>query len=122
MALDERRAIGDPAMLRRVLIVLALIMAAFVLHTVLHLEPAVVALLGGGLMILVSRASQEEFLEDVEWETLVFFVGLFIMVGALVNIGVIDWLGERAVEAVGGQVPARRDPAAVRLGRALRGR
>ena len=103
MALDERRAIGDPAMLRRVLAVLALIMVAFVLHTVLHLEPAVVALLGAGLMILVSRASQEEFLEDVEWETLVFFVGLFIMVGALVNVGVIDWLGERAVEAVGGR-------------------
>lgn len=54
-------------------------------------------------MILVSRTSQQEFLEDVEWETLVFFIGLFIMVGALVNIGVIEWLGQRAVEAVGGR-------------------
>ena len=103
MALEERGAITDGALLRRVLAVLALIVVAFVLHSVLHLEPSVVALLGAGLMVLVSRTSRDEFLEDVEWETLVFFVGLFVMVGALVNVGVIDFLGERAVEAVGGR-------------------
>lgn len=103
MALNERKAITNPVMLRRVLAVLTLIIVAFVLHGLLHLDPSVVALLGAGLMILVSRTSREEFLEDVEWETLVFFFGLFIMVGALVNVGVMAWLGERAVEAVGGQ-------------------
>ncbi len=103
MALDERKAIANPALLRRVLPVLALIVVGFALHSVIGLEPSVVALLGAGLMVLVSRTSREEFLEDVEWETLSFFIGLFIMVGALVNIGVIDWLGEKAVEAVGGQ-------------------
>ena len=54
-ALDERQAIRDPALLRRVLAVLALILAAFALHSVLGLEPSVVALLGAGAMILVSR-------------------------------------------------------------------
>ena len=103
MALDERQALGDPAMLRRVLAVLALIIAAFTVHSFLSLEPAVVALLGAGAMILVSRTSKEEFLQDVEWETLAFFIGLFVMVGALVNIGVIDWLAEQAVDAVGGR-------------------
>ena len=39
----------------------------------------------------------------MEWETLAFFIGLFVMVGALVNIGVIDWLAEQAVDAVGGR-------------------
>ena len=67
------------------------------------MDPSVVALLGAGAMILVSGASRSEFLQDVEWETLAFFVGLFVMVGSLVNIGVIDWLGEQATEAVGGQ-------------------
>ena len=90
-------------MLRRVLAVLALIIAAFTVHSFLSLEPAVVALLGAGAMILVSRTSKEEFLQDVEWETLAFFIGLFVMVGALVNIGVIDWLAEQAVDAVGGR-------------------
>ena len=101
--LDERRAIRDPALLRRVLAVLAVILTAFTLHSFLGMDPSVVALLGAGAMILVSGASRSEFLQDVEWETLVFFIGLFVMVGSLVNIGVIGWLGERATEAVGGQ-------------------
>lgn len=103
-ALDERRAIRDPALLRRVLAVLALILVAFALHSVLGLDPSVVALLGAGAMILVSGADRSEFLQDVEWETLVFFVGLFVMVGALVNIGVINWLGQQATQAVGGHL------------------
>jgi Na+/H+ antiporter NhaD/arsenite permease-like protein len=99
--LDERQAIRDVRLLRRSLAVLAAITLGFVLHSALHLEPAVVALVGAGVLVLVSGTSQSEFLEEVEWETLVFFMGLFVMVGCLVNVGVIDWLGERAVDAVG---------------------
>lgn len=101
MTLDERKAIADPALLRRVLLVLGLIVTAFVLSDTLHQEPAVIALLGAGLMILVSRSTRDVFLQDVEWETLVFFIGLFVMVGALVNTGVIEWLGRHVVDAVG---------------------
>jgi Na+/H+ antiporter NhaD/arsenite permease-like protein len=103
-ALDERRAIRDPALLWRVPAVLVLILVAFGLHSVLGLDPSVVALLGAGAMILVSGAARSEFLQDVEWETLVFFSGLFVMVGALVNIGVINWLGQQATQAVGGHL------------------
>jgi len=103
MALDERRAITDPRLLTRSMVVLALILVFFSLHTALHVDPSVVALLGAGVLVLVSGLSSQEFLEDVEWETLVFFAGLFIMVGALVNIGVIEYLGEQAVDAVGGR-------------------
>ncbi len=60
-ALDERQAIRDPQLLRRVLAVLAVILAAFALHSILTLEPAVVALLGAGAMILVSRTSRRSF-------------------------------------------------------------
>jgi len=102
MELDERRAIRNPRLLRQSLAVLALILAGFLLHSLLHVEPAVVALLGAGLLILISGTTQDEFLEDVEWETLIFFMGLFVMVGGLVNVGVIDWLGEHAVDAVDG--------------------
>jgi Na+/H+ antiporter NhaD/arsenite permease-like protein len=101
MEMDERRAIRDPALLRRSLAVLGLVLVAFVLHSALHLEPSVVALLGAGLLVLVSRTSSAEFLEEVEWPTLVFFMGLFVMVGALVNVGVIGSLGETAIDAVG---------------------
>jgi Na+/H+ antiporter NhaD/arsenite permease-like protein len=102
-ALDERKAIRNPVLLRKVLAVLAVILTAFATHNAIGMDPSVVALLGAGAMILVSGASRSEFLQDVEWETLAFFVGLFVMVGSLVNIGVIDWLGEQATEAVGGQ-------------------
>ncbi|MDQ3663961.1 MAG: ArsB/NhaD family transporter [Actinomycetota bacterium] len=103
MTLDERRAIRDPQLLRRSLVVLGLTLIGFSLHTALHVAPSVVALLGAGVLVLVSGLSSDEFLEEVEWETLVFFAGLFIMVGALVNVGVIEYLGEQATEAVGGR-------------------
>jgi Na+/H+ antiporter NhaD/arsenite permease-like protein len=102
MALSEREAIRDWRLLWQSLAVLALVLLGFVLHAVLHYEPSVVALLGAGLLVLVSTATVEDALADVEWETLVFFMGLFVMVGALVETGIIgglsDWLGE----AVGG--------------------
>jgi Na+/H+ antiporter NhaD/arsenite permease-like protein len=101
MALEEREAITDPKLLVRALIVLAAVLVGFVLHSTLHVEPAVVALLGAGAAVLVSRLPSEKFLEDVEWETLVFFAGLFVMVGALVNVGVIGQIGELITNAVG---------------------
>ena len=103
MDLDERGAIRDRGLLIRCLLVLAGVLVGFTLHTVLHVDPSVVALLGAGVLVLVSGTSSEEFLEEVEWETLVFFAGLFIMVGSLVNVGVIEYLGEQAVEAVDGR-------------------
>ena len=103
MALEEREAITDPRLLRRMLVLLAAVLAAFVLHTVLHLEPAVVALLGAGGAVLLARDDVSRSLEDVEWETLVFFMGLFVMAGALVHTGVIAQLGTAVTDAVGGR-------------------
>ena len=101
MALDEREVIRDAALLLRCLAVLAAVIAAFSLHTVLHIEPSIVALLGAGAMVVVSRLAAQQFLEEVEWPTLVFFMGLFVMVGGLVKVGVIETLGERLATAVG---------------------
>jgi Na+/H+ antiporter NhaD/arsenite permease-like protein len=101
MALEEKEAISDPRLLRRSLVVLAAVLVGFTLHSSLHIEPSVVALLGAGGAVLVSRLSADSYLEDVEWETLVFFMGLFIMVGALVNLGVIGQLASAATDAVG---------------------
>jgi Na+/H+ antiporter NhaD/arsenite permease-like protein len=104
MALDEREAIGDPKLLVRSLVVLAAVLAGFVLHSVLHIEPSVVALLGAGLLVLVSKLPAGAYMEDVEWETLLFFAGLFIMVGALVKVGVIDTIAQALTSATGGEV------------------
>ncbi|MEW2358706.1 ArsB/NhaD family transporter [Spirillospora sp. NPDC029432] len=101
MALQERRAITDPGLLARCLAVLALVVAGFALHSVLHVDPSIVALVGAGVMILVTRADVDDVMGEVEWPTLVFFGGLFVMVSGLVHTGVIENIGEWAVETVG---------------------
>jgi Na+/H+ antiporter NhaD/arsenite permease-like protein len=102
--LRERDAIRDPRLLVISLVVLVIVTAAFVLHTVLHLEPAVVALLGGLILLVLSRLDAAAVAKDVEWPTLIFFAGLFVMVGALVNTGVIEMISKAATEAVDGNL------------------
>jgi Na+/H+ antiporter NhaD/arsenite permease-like protein len=99
--LDPRDAITNVRLLVRCLVVLALVMLAFALHTVLHLDPSTVAMMGAGATVLVSRTTPEEFLEEVEWATLAFFMALFVLVGSLVEVGVIGDIGRAAAEAMG---------------------
>ena len=96
MSLNERDAIEDKALLVKSGIVLLLVTLGFALHSTLHTDVSVVALLGAGLLISIAGLAPKEYLGEVEGPTLVFFAGLFIMVGALINVGVIDYLGERA--------------------------
>jgi Na+/H+ antiporter NhaD/arsenite permease-like protein len=103
MALNEKEAIADRKLLWQSLAVLGLVLAAFVLHPVLHYEPSVVALLGAGVLVAFTKVTTEQSLAEVEWPTLVFFAGLFVMVGALVHTGVIEQVSRAAVEATAGQ-------------------
>ena len=102
MALDEREAIADPRLLVKSGVVLLLVLAGFVLSSTLGYAPALVALLGAGVLVLVSGLRPREYLAEVEASTLVFFAGLFIMVGALIKVGAIEQLAEWATEATGG--------------------
>jgi Na+/H+ antiporter NhaD/arsenite permease-like protein len=110
MELDARRSIEDPDELRRTLPILLLTVAAFFVHKQLHVEPATVALAGATIMLLVSRQSMEKALAGIEWPTLFFFMGLFVMVGALEEHGAIQKLadgiasvtaGDRSAELLG---------------------
>ncbi|MFF0125812.1 SLC13 family permease [Streptomyces mirabilis] len=105
MALEEREAIKNPRLLVQGLIVLALVVAGFVLHPVLHYEPSIVALLGAGLLVAVSSAETSEVLAEVEWPTLAFFAGLFIMIGGLIDTGVVGEVSEKLADAIGGNEP-----------------
>ena len=102
--LRERDAIRDPRLLAISLAVLMMVTAAFVLHTALHLEPAAVAIVGGLLLLLLSRLDPTAVARDVEWPTLIFFAGLFVMVGALVHTGVIEVISQAATAAVEGRL------------------
>ncbi|WP_024803018.1 SLC13 family permease [Nocardia sp. BMG51109] len=102
MSLNEREAIRDPRLLIKCGLVLAGVFAGFVGHSVFHVDPSVVALLGAGVLVLISGVPQQDYLSAVEWETLLFFAGLFVMIGALVKTGVIEDLSRLAVDATGG--------------------
>ncbi len=101
MRLEARETITNPRLLVRAGFVLLLVLVGFVTHSLTHLEPSVVALLGAGAAILVSQVPHSSYLEDVEWETLLFFAGLFIMVGSLVHQGVISELASTLTTRIG---------------------
>jgi Na+/H+ antiporter NhaD/arsenite permease-like protein len=101
MALDEREAVRDRRMLVQGLCVLGLVIAGFVLHPVLDFAPSVVALLGAGLLVAISAAETGEVLAEVEWPTLAFFAGLFVMIGGLIDTGVIGQVSDALSHAVG---------------------
>ncbi|BCK56294.1 membrane protein [Nocardia wallacei] len=102
MSLSEREAIRDPRLLIKCGLVLGGVFAGFIGHSLFHVDPSVVALLGAGVLVLVSGVPQRDYLSAVEWETLLFFAGLFVMIGALVKTGVIEDLSRLAVDATGG--------------------
>lgn len=102
MALNEREAIRDPKLLIKCALVLAAVFAGFLGHSLFHLEPSVIALLGAGVLVLISGVPQRDYLSAVEWETLLFFAGLFVMIGALVKTGVIERLAQYATDLTGG--------------------
>jgi Na+/H+ antiporter NhaD/arsenite permease-like protein len=93
MEMDENQAIKDPVMLWKSLFVLALVLTGFVLHGFLHLQPATIALFGAGLLLILSKTNEpHHILAEVEWPTIFFFIGLFIIVGGVVKVGLIKWM------------------------------
>jgi len=104
MALDHTGLITDPRLLRICLGVLALTIAGFLVHSTLGYEPSAVALMGATLLLLVTRTDPHEALREVEWPTLFFFIGLFVVVRGLDSTGVLEQVGQTAADASGGSL------------------
>ena len=102
MAIHEIDSIKDYALLKRSLIVLVLTILGFLLHGALHLEPATIALGGAALLLLITKEEPEDILLAIEWPTLFFFAGLFIIVGALDSVGVIEYVARKSIAATSG--------------------
>lgn len=94
--------ITDYALLKKSLVVLGLIIATFVVHQFLHLESATIALTGAALLMLIAKEEPEDILLSVEWPSIFFFAGLFIVVGGLVETGLIDKLAQWAMTVTAG--------------------
>jgi Na+/H+ antiporter NhaD/arsenite permease-like protein len=106
-ALDAARDMREAKHVKRTLAVLLGTILGFFLHTLLHMEPAVVALTGATVILLVAADDVESALERVEWSTLFFFLGLFVMVGGLEERGIVDQVAERLADLTGDSATAQ---------------
>lgn len=101
---DEHKTIQDKNLLIKSLFVLGITILGFILHQGIHLESATIALFGAVFLMLISKADPDEILLEIEWSTVFFFVGLFILVGALNEVGVIRVLAEKLVNLTQGNM------------------
>ncbi|HSA61988.1 MAG TPA: ArsB/NhaD family transporter [Nitrospiraceae bacterium] len=111
LALSASGAVSDRSFLNRCLWLLGIINVGFCAHSLIHLEPATIALLGASLFMLIGHARRKpedaeelSYLTDVEWKTIFFFIGLFILVGGLVKVGVIRYLADQLVVVTRGNL------------------
>lgn len=100
--LDEKKAIKDKSLLIKSIIMIIFILLGFIFHDYLGIESSTVALIGATVMILISKQDIDELLSNVEWSTIVFFSGLFVVVGGLVEVGIINSLAKYLISATNG--------------------
>jgi Na+/H+ antiporter NhaD/arsenite permease-like protein len=102
LALDEREMIANARLLRQSLVVLALTLVGFLVHGPLGYEPATVALTGAIALMVVARQDPHEILREVEWPTLFFFIGLFMLIAGVIEIGMIQAIASALTTVTGG--------------------
>lgn len=104
MALDEKKAIKDHALLVKSVVMICFVIIGFVFHSQLHLDSCTVALTAAVIMMLIGKQDLEETIAGVEWTTIIFFTGLFIVVGGLQETGIINILANKLMDATDGRL------------------
>ncbi len=102
--LDTSELITNAPLLRKSLVVLAGVLLGFLFHGALHIEPATIALAGATVLMLWGRIDPDHVLREIEWTALFFFIGLFIMVEALVEVGIIEAVAQAALRLTDGNL------------------
>ena len=101
---DPASAIKDRPLMIRALIVLGLTIVGFLFHSALGLEAATIALLGATILMIVGPLDPHETLRDIEWSTLFFFVGLFMLIAAIIRVGIVEGIANTLADAAGGRL------------------
>jgi len=94
LLIDEYALIKNYNLLKKSLSVLGIVILGFVFHGILHYEPATIAILGAAILLIISKEDPHHVFRELEWPTLFFFIGLFIVVGSVVKVGLISKLSE----------------------------
>ena len=104
MELDERRAIKNKPLMIKSIVMIVLVVIGFVFHASLGMESCTIALLAAVIMLLIGKQDTEEIILGVEWSTILFFIGLFIVVGGMEETGVIDQLANLLIGMTNGNL------------------
>ena len=104
LQLDENKAIKDRSLLIKSVVMILLVVFGFVFHSQLHLESCTIALTAAAVMLFIGRQDVEEIVAGVEWTTILFFTGLFIVVGGLQETGVIQILANGLMDLTEGHM------------------
>lgn len=104
LGLDETKTIKDRPLLIKSVVMIVLVVLGFVFHAQLHLESCTIALTAAAIMLLIGRQDLEETVAGVEWTTILFFTGLFVVVGGLQETGVIQLLADWLMSATHGSL------------------
>lgn len=104
MLLDEKETIKDQKLLGKSLAVLIIVILGFFLQGVLGIEGATIAMFGAGLLLMLDNRNPERAIHEVEWMTIFFFIGLFVLVGGLEHVGAISWAAEKMIALTGGNL------------------
>lgn len=102
MRLDENKSIKDRPLMIKSIVMIVLVVLGFVFHSTLGVDSCIIALASATILLLIGRQETEEIVLGVEWSTILFFTGLFVVVGGMVQTGVITALGNALVTVTGG--------------------
>ena len=102
-AIDEKSLIKDKSLLKSCLIILAGVIFFFVIHGAIRIDASIIALGGAAILLVITRARVEKVLQQVDWATLIFFAGLFVVVGILEEVGLVSLLAKILIGITGGE-------------------
>ncbi|EQB4338984.1 ArsB/NhaD family transporter [Clostridium botulinum] len=104
MSLDESKAIRDMSLMKKCLTVLFLTLIGFLTHSYLGFESATIAIAGSAILLAISKVEPDEILQETEWGTIFFFIGLFIMTGVLEDVGIMEVLAQKTLSLTKGNL------------------
>ncbi|HGG0417063.1 TPA: ArsB/NhaD family transporter [Clostridium sporogenes] len=104
MALDESKAIRDISLMKKCLTVLFFTLVGFLTHSYLGFESATIAIAGSAILLAISKIEPDEILQETEWGTIFFFIGLFIMTGVLEDVGIMEVLAQKTLSLTQGNL------------------
>ena len=104
MAFDEKKLIKNPKLLYKSIFVMIGVIIGFGIHGFVDLDAATIAMTGASILIIIGKIDPDKIFRDVEWGSIFFFAGLFIMVGSLVETGIIGFLSQKMLHFTKGNI------------------